>query len=90
MPWQERMRQAHRWRNVRWRRRHQAQGVDGCIALGLPRQVIQVMVFHRAFMRCLHTIGMDDGMELLWMRLRKTTRRLDGVETGPEQNSGEK
>ena len=48
-----------------------------------------MVVFHRAFMRRHLTTGVDKGMLLLGRRLREDKRRLDGAETGPEQNDRE-
>jgi len=79
----------HRRGSRRRIRRRQLRRLARRITLGLLRQVVQMVVFHRAVMpRCLATV-MDDGMLKPWCRLREEARRLDGAETGPEKNEGE-
>jgi Chromate resistance exported protein len=48
-----------------------------------------VVVFHRTFMLRRQSGRTGDGVLLLGRGRRKSTRRLDGAETGPEQNEGE-
>jgi len=47
-------------------------------------------MLHRAFMRCGLAAGKGNGKLLLGRGRRESKRRLGSVETGPEQNSGEK
>lgn len=75
-----------------WRQgwRQQAERFRRRVVLGLCGKVVEMMVVGRAFVRRTLATSMDEGVLLLGRGRRDgSRRRLDGADTGPEQNEGE-